>query len=155
MSVYLVRHAKAGSRRKWDGPDDQRPLSDPGRAQAEALAEWLADEGIVRVESSPFVRCRQTVEPLAARLQLPVDLADSLAEGAPTQETLRLIEKFGDEHVVLCTHGDVVSNVLWDAQQRGITIDNDRIEKAGTWVLTLNAGIVADAKYVPPPPSTP
>jgi phosphohistidine phosphatase SixA len=151
MSVYLVRHAKAGSRRKWDGPDDQRPLSDAGRAQAEALASWLADEGVVRVESSPSVRCRQTVDPLAERLRLPVDLADSLAEGAATEEALRLIEKFGDEHVVLCTHGDVLSNVLWDAQQRGIAIDNDRIEKAGTWILTLDAGIVASARYVPPP----
>jgi phosphohistidine phosphatase SixA len=154
MSVYLVRHAKAGSRRKWDGPDDQRPLSEPGRAQAEALADWLAGEGIVRIESSPFVRCRQTVEPLAAQLRLPVDLADALAEGAPTPEALRLIEKFGDEHVALCTHGDVLSNVLWDAQQRGIKLDTDRMEKASTWILTLDAGIVSGARYVPPP-STP
>jgi phosphohistidine phosphatase SixA len=154
MSVYLVRHAKAGSRRKWDGPDDQRPLSDAGHAQAEALAEWLSGEDVTRVESSPFVRCRQTVEPIAQRLLLHVDLAESLAEGAPTQEALRFLEKFGDEHVVLCTHGDVLSNVLRDAHKRGIKIDTDRIEKAGTWVLDLDAGIVAGARYVPPP-STP
>jgi phosphohistidine phosphatase SixA len=154
MSVYLVRHAKAGSRRKWKGPDDQRPLNDAGRAQADALAAWLAGEGVVRVESSPFVRCRQTVEPIAERLRIPVDLADSLAEGAPTQEALRLIEKFGDENVVLCTHGDVMSNVLSDARQRGVPMHTDRIEKAGTWVLTLEAGIVTGARYVAPP-STP
>jgi broad specificity phosphatase PhoE len=154
MSVYLVRHAKAGSRRKWEGPDDQRPLSDAGREQAESLADWLADEGIVRIESSPFVRCRQTVEPIAGRLRLPVDLDDSLAEGAPTQGALRLIEKFGDENVVLCTHGDVLNDVLWDVEQGGIAIGDDRIQKAGTWILTPEAGAITRARYVPPP-STP
>ena len=82
MAVLLVRHAEAGDRHHWDGPDEQRPLSQEGRAQAEALPETLAEFGVARVLSSPYLRCTQTVEPLAAALRLPVEPSDDLAEGA-------------------------------------------------------------------------
>ena len=42
MSIFLVRHAKAGKRSHWDREDALRPLDDVGRRQALALAEgWL------------------------------------------------------------------------------------------------------------------
>ena len=68
MTVYVVRHGKAGSRSGWTEPDDQRPLTKAGRRQAGALADMLAGDHVTRVLSSPYVRCRQTVEPLAERL---------------------------------------------------------------------------------------
>ncbi len=151
MTVYLVRHAKAGSRQRWDGPDDQRPLTKPGRAQADALCELLLREPIARVVSSPYVRCRQTVEPLAQQLRLPVDLSDALAEGAPLQEALRLIEKVDDEHGVLCTHGDVMGDVLDHARRHGADVDDGGIEKGCTWALELEAGAVIAARYLPAP----
>ncbi|HET6213703.1 MAG TPA: NUDIX hydrolase, partial [Micromonosporaceae bacterium] len=40
--VLLIRHASAGRRGSWPGPDKARPLDDTGVAQAEALAELLA-----------------------------------------------------------------------------------------------------------------
>ena len=60
-----------GSRSAWDGPDEQRPLSKAGRRQAAALAKLLGDEPIGRIVSSPYVRCRETVAPLAERIGLP------------------------------------------------------------------------------------
>lgn len=151
MSVFVVRHAKAGSRRKWQGPDDQRPLSEAGRRQAEALTSWLIDEGISRIVSSPYVRCRQTVEPLAARLRLPVDLSDELAEGAPLEEAVQLVEKVSAEQAVLCTHGDVLAGLVWHAERHGVTIGDDRLEKGGTWVLDFEVSAIVRARYVPPP----
>lgn len=151
MAVYLLRHAKAGSRSGWDGPDDLRPLSKNGRQQAEALVDVLAGADISRIVSSPYVRCRQSVEPLGERLRLPVDLSDALAEGAPFPEVLRLVEKVSDETAVLCTHGDVIGELLDHAVRHGVRLDNDRIEKGSMWKLDLVDGAVVTASYLPPP----
>ncbi|HUF83952.1 MAG TPA: phosphoglycerate mutase family protein, partial [Acidimicrobiia bacterium] len=110
MTIYLVRHGTAGDRSRWEGPDDLRPLSKAGRKQAEKLVEQLADASIDHIVSSPYVRCRQSVEPVAEQRRLPVDLADELAEGAPLADALVWIGKVGHEHAVLCTHGDVVGD---------------------------------------------
>ena len=41
-TIYLVRHAKAGSRTRWDGDDVERPLNGEGQRQATSLAKRLA-----------------------------------------------------------------------------------------------------------------
>jgi broad specificity phosphatase PhoE len=149
--IYLVRHAKAGSRSDWSGPDDLRPLTKPGRRQADAIRDLLADRGVTRVVSSPYVRCRQTVEPLGQRLRLPVDLADELGEGTPLAEALRLIEKFTSEPAVLCTHGDVLGELLESLAQRGLIGRDLRMEKGSTWVLDFQGDEITGATYLAPP----
>ena len=113
MAVLLVRHAEAGDRDRWEGPDEERPVSAEGRQQAEALTGTLAAYEITRVLSSPYLRCMQTVEPLAAARGIPVEPSDDLAEGwgsVALERVRSLLE--GDAHTVLCTHGDVVEEVL-------------------------------------------
>jgi phosphohistidine phosphatase SixA len=149
--VFLIRHAKAGSRRDWDGPDEERPLSKAGRRQADGIAGLLGDQGVVRILSSPFVRCRQTVEPLGDRLHMVVEPSDALAEGAPLSDALRLVEKFADEVVALCTHGDVVEELLGHLRRAGVVNGDARLEKGSTWVLHLEHGDVTGAEYVAPP----
>jgi phosphohistidine phosphatase SixA len=132
VSVLLVRHAEAGDRDRWGRRDDLRPLDIHGEAQARALVDQLADFAVDRVLSSPYVRCSQTVAPLAAARGLAVEPADDLAEGAgPAAQALvhRLLT--GPDHTVLCTHGDVVEDVL-DAL--GVERD-DVTDKGATWVL--------------------
>jgi phosphohistidine phosphatase SixA len=102
--------------------------------------------------SSPFVRCRQTVEPLAELVRRPVDLADALAEGATLTEILRLIEKVGDEQAVLCSHGDVIGALLEHLRERpGVRMEGDAFEKGSTWALDVESGAVVAARYVEPP----
>ena len=151
MTIYLVRHAKAGSRRDWSKDDDLRPLSPVGHRQAARIADALADMGATRVVSSPYVRCRQTLDPLAQRLRLPLELSDALAEGAPLTDTLRLFEKMAAETAVLCTHGDVVGNVIEHLQKTGVPVDDDRLEKGSIWELEIRDGEIAGAHYRPPP----
>ncbi len=151
MSVYLVRHARADSRRTWKGPDELRPLSKVGRKQAAAIARARAGSGISRVASSPFVRCRQTVEPLAKKLGLEVEIRDELAEGASPAQTLRLFEKLLDQDVVICSHGDVLGQLLDHLASTGVRLDPHKSEKASTWVLDITDGEVRKARYVPPP----
>ena len=151
MTIYLVRHAKAGSRRAWTAEDDLRPLPPAGRRQAERIADALIDVGAKRIVSSPYVRCRQTLDPLAQRLRLPLELSDALAEGALLTDTLRLLEKMAAETSVLCTHGDVVENVIHHLASNGVEIDDDRLEKGATWVLDTRDGEIVSARYVPAP----
>jgi broad specificity phosphatase PhoE len=150
VTVYLVRHAKAGSRKAWTGDDELRPLSKRGRAQARALAKRLAVDGITRVFSSPYVRCRQTVEPLAERSDVPVELSEALREGASLADSLRLVEKVAGDDAVLCTHGDVLGNLLMHFAELGVDLQTDRIEKGSVWALQFGDGEVRGATYVPP-----
>lgn len=106
MSAVLIRHAAAGDRRRFQGDDRLRPLTGKGRRQAAALAAALVDAGIARVVSSPYLRCVQTVEPLAAALGVPVERSDGLAEGAGRQQVMGLLADAGPG-AAFCTHGDV------------------------------------------------
>jgi 8-oxo-dGTP diphosphatase len=151
VTVYLVRHAKAGSRKAWSGDDELRPLSKAGKTQARALGKRLAGAGITRILSSPFVRCVQTVEPLSARIGIPVELSEALTEGAPLADSLQLLEKVAGENAALCTHGDVLGKLLMHYAHLGVELQSDRIEKASVWALDFADGEVRSVTYVPAP----
>jgi 8-oxo-dGTP diphosphatase len=153
VTVYLVRHGRAGSRRAWHDDDDLRPLSAIGRRQANSITDALVDAGVQQIVSSPYVRCRQTLDPLAQRLRLPLELSDALAEGASLTDTLRLLEKVAGETAALCTHGDVVGNVIGHLARAGVPIDDERLEKGSTWVLDTRDGEIVGARYLPPQPA--
>jgi len=65
-------------------------LSEAGRAQAQAVADALADRDIVAVISSPLRRARETAAPIAARHNLTVDTDPDLIESANFFEGRRL-----------------------------------------------------------------
>ena len=119
-AAYLIRHARAGRRSVWKGPDDERPLSGKGRQQARSIARLLRSEPITRIVSSPFVRCVQTVEPLAAALGLEVELDQRLAEGESRDGALALLASLGGG--VACTHGDIVEAVLGRSLDKGAAV---------------------------------
>ena len=139
MTILLVRHASAGKRKEWSGDDRLRPLDELGRRQAEGLVEPLRRRRPSRVLSSGFVRCRETVEPLARVLGLTVEERVELAEGASADEVHRLAAQLPDDVVVLCTHGDVVADVL-----------GEESEKGSTWILRLDGSALAPFEYFPP-----
>ena len=155
MSVLLVRHARAGNRKYWKGPDIERPLSKKGKHQAEGLVDMLARYPIKRILSSPYVRCVQTVEPLAEKLKLGVEQYLELTEGAPADEVIALLRRAGGTTEVWCTHGDIVPIVL-DAivEQDGVKLKKreKRYPKGSFWELEQDDdGRVTSATYFPPP----
>ena len=81
MELVLVRHALPVrvDEGQVDGPADPH-LAPAGRAQAEALAAWLAVEHLDAIWSSPMRRARETAAPLADALGLPVRIDERLAE---------------------------------------------------------------------------
>jgi phosphohistidine phosphatase SixA len=114
----LLRHASAGDRDAWEGDDRARPLDRKGRKQSERLATELQGRGIQRIVSSPYVRCVQTVEPLARALGVPVETDERLAEGASRDDALELVRE-ATVPTVLCTHGDVVEELLGRHLKKG------------------------------------
>jgi 8-oxo-dGTP diphosphatase len=153
MTLHLVRHAKAGSRSAWTGDDLVRPLSNNGWAQAAALAERLALSAPPLLVSSRYVRCIQTLEPLAERLGLPITTDDRLFEGAGFVGALELLEEVPDG-TVLCSHGDVIPETIDALVRRGLEIETvPDWRKASVWELDRQPdGRITNARCLPPPP---
>jgi len=151
-AAYVVRHAKAGDRAEWSGDDRMRPLTKSGQRQAEALADMLDREPIDKILSSGYLRCMQTVEPLGSRRKLPVEPVKELEEGAGGDSVLRLVQKHRGRNVVLCTHGDVMEELLEGLIAQGL-LQRARasMEKGSTWVLEEKDGKITGAKYLPAP----
>lgn len=139
--VFLVRHARAGDRDRWTGDDRLRPIDGRGRRQADAVAAPLAGYPVTRLVSSPYVRCVQTLDPLATRLSLPVEPDPALAEGESPEAALGLIARLGPGPVVLCTHGDVMEALVGEGAPK---------KKGATWLLTRNGRAIRQVRYWPP-----
>jgi 8-oxo-dGTP diphosphatase len=155
MALYLVRHAKAGQRNRWDGPDHLRPLTRAGLAQAQALASWLVNEPVSRILSSPYTRCIETVEPLGEKLDLTIEITEDLSEATSFEPALELLATLPD-HSVLCSHGDLIPDVMEALARRGTVIDGPADwRKGSTWVLTREDGTIVRARAVPPPDADP
>lgn len=154
MTVFLVRHADAKGRTHWDGPDSERPLSKKGQRQAHGLADQLADADVRRVLSSPALRCVDTVAPLANGRDMKVKEVDELREGASTLGAVHLVQNaaLDDGDTVLCTHGDLVPEVLRALSKDGVRMMDDlRFAKGSTWVLLANGHKLTEGRYLPPP----
>jgi 8-oxo-dGTP diphosphatase len=132
MALHLVRHGDAGT-----GPDEERPLTDSGRRQADRLAEHLAAWSVTRVLSSRYLRCVETVTPVALRLGLRVEPHRALAEEADVDDTWALLESLTGEEVVLCSHGNIISPILDRVLRSGadIVADEWACRKGSVWRL--------------------
>jgi len=146
--IALVRHAAAGVRRAVD--DESRALTPKGRAQAAGLVGQLAAVPLERVLSSPYLRCRQTVEPLAAARGLAVADLEALAEGHSARDVLELLPDLDPGGAALCSHGDVIGAVVRELVGLGLVRPADaRYSKGSTWLLELEGSRVTSARYLP------
>lgn len=151
-TFYVVRHAKAGSRGHWTGDDRQRPLSKKGIKQAEALVEIIEPFPITAVFSSPFLRCVQTVEPLARARKLPLKQSPSLAEGHGLAGAMEFMGDPKVDEVVLSTHGDIVWELVEElVKSRVVKPGEGGFEKGSTWVVDFEDGSFTRARFIPAP----
>lgn len=150
--LFLIRHAHAGDRQAWTGPDDQRPLSPKGWRQARAVVRRLSGEETGRITSSPALRCVQTVTPLAEARGTQVEADDRLLEGHDPADTFAALEQeVGGMSIAACTHGDIVPAILELAQRSGASLPNEvRWAKGSTWVLDYEDGRWRGARYISP-----
>ena len=154
MDLFLIRHAHAGDRSAWVLDDRERPLSAKGEHQAKAVAEQLADEGIDALWTSPSLRCRQTMAPLAEALGLEVEVVELFDEGndGPPALDALLAAHAGGRKVAVCSHGDVIPAVVATARRRGADLDGPpSISKAGRYGCTVAEDQIDRIVAVAPP----
>ncbi len=84
LTIILIRHADPVRPGVGNFAENERPLTKRGcrdaAALAESLAAQLADTGVRAVVSSPYLRAIQTVEPIARRLKIAIELVGDLRE---------------------------------------------------------------------------
>lgn len=137
MTVYLVRHGSAGTRNGTDPNDTQRHLDQKGRTQAENISRYLGSEPIHAVYSSPLARCVETVAPLAFSLGIEVLLDKRLSEGTPVDSAWSLITEVSTDTVVLCSHGDIIPELIARNEGRGMRIcEPSGFSKGSVWKLS-------------------
>ncbi len=149
MALLVVRHANAGRRSAYKGDDRLRPLSTRGRARALDLIPRLVRYRPQRILSSPYVRCCETVQPLAESLVIPVESVDELAEGNG-DAAIALLRRMAGESAVLCTHGDVAAEMLEslvpDATSAGRTAL--KLQKGEVWVINSAGSTLAIVEHI-------
>jgi 8-oxo-dGTP diphosphatase len=95
------------------------------------------------------VRCCATVQPLAEALGLPVESVDELAEGHGA-EAVRLLTTMEGESAVLCTHGDVATQLLEAlVPDPGATDAKGlRLQKGEVWVVQSTGSSLAISAHL-------
>src|SRR5438309_1358567 len=109
LHLFLIRHADAVPHGDPNYADDDRPLTDLGRKQAQALGEALAERDVQFdiILCSPLPRAQQTVEGLLAGLsdpKPPVVYTDALAPGGKSKKVDREIVKHDCAAIALVGH---------------------------------------------------
>jgi 8-oxo-dGTP diphosphatase len=155
MRLVLVRHGFAGTKEGWSGDDRLRPLSPRGRRQAEYLAHEIAPMTPLHLSSSPYVRCLETLAPLAARTGLAVEEDDALVPDCGARALTSLRRRASGETAgpdVLCTHGEVMGAVLEAlASEDGLKLGRRTPGLKGcAWLLDFAQGRAVAARYVAP-----
>ncbi|HEX2505235.1 MAG TPA: phosphoglycerate mutase family protein [Gaiellaceae bacterium] len=104
MQLLLVRHAEAAS----GSPDELRPLTAEGRAQARSLGERLRSEGVdpSAILTSPLLRARETGELLAQELDAVTAVDERLAPGATAERVAEAAAERGGTVIAVAHQPD-------------------------------------------------
>lgn len=156
MQLLLVRHGHAGSKVRWKGDDRDRPLSTKGKRQAQWLCDVVVPLAPVRIVTSPYLRCLQTIEPLVGKLDLEPKTSEDLVPDAGPR-ALEYVERLARSRagggIVVCTHGEILGEVLEALSTRSGTKLRPRPpgQKGCLWVVEMKSGRMHEARYSPPP----
>ena len=151
MTLYLVRHAKAGDRNAWNDDDRLRPLSGRGQRQAHRLVDAARRREVRPDPVEPVRALHADRRADRRRARLPVEPVDALAGAGQPDEGLASLRKHALGGALMCIHGDVMPMLLEHFDAAGVDIaDELRWPKGCTWVLdTDDTGEVVRAALSP------
>ncbi|NGQ95676.1 histidine phosphatase family protein [Brevibacillus sp. SYP-B805] len=132
--LYVIRHCKAA------GQEPDAPLTPEGMAQAQELADFFQGMAIDQIITSPFLRARQSIQPLTDQKRLPLIMDDRLAERVLAEGDLpdwleRLRESFDD--LDLCWAGGESSRT---AMNRAAAVAEEVMRGAAPVTLLVTHG---------------
>ncbi|WP_190972548.1 NUDIX hydrolase [Bifidobacterium myosotis] len=121
LPFLLVRHGKAEARKLWKGTDANRPITPRGAAAAFALNYELACFNPVRLTTSPWIRCMETLQTFSWQTGRPMITLDQLTEDSFAQnpdaawdclfgEITYMLER--REPTAICMHRPVIGGMF-------------------------------------------
>lgn len=153
-TLIILRHTKALERGDWDQEDSQRTLSEVGFDQAQLLLKHLEPFAIDEIYSSDYLRCVQTVTPLAHSRGLALTQVPSLNEATFDEDPLRSVSfanalKQDEKNILICSHNPVIPTML-----RGIlntklkNKDLIKLEPGDAWIVHRVRGEIVGLDYL-------
>ena len=150
MTLFVIRHASAGTRGQFAGDDRLRPLDAGGVARSDAIADELDDRPISRLLSSEALRCTQTLGSLSHRLGHRIEIHPALLEGAGAVAMVELLRESAvvEGDVALCSHGDMIPAALSILMAEGMVVVGRRDwAKGSIWELEVVGRDIVSARY--------
>ena len=153
-TLIIVRHTKALERGDWDAEDSKRTLDERGLAQSEQLIQHLEPFGIDEIYSSDYIRCVQTVTPLAQSRGLKITEIPNLNEANFEFDPERAISfanavKQDEKNILICSHNPVIPTML-----RGIlntklkNKDLIKLEPGDAWIVHRVRGEIVGLDFL-------
>lgn len=137
--LVLLRHAKADS--PIGIPDEDRPLSARGRADAAAAGAWLAgQQPPALVLCSPARRTRQTWHEVAGKLPaVPQARYERLLYAGDMSDALALIQQVDDavDSLLVVGHNPTLSQLAYSLDPDG-GLDSDGLRTCGVAVHSVD-----------------
>lgn len=120
MKLWLLRH---GAAEPYQRHDADRQLTEQGREQVIAAAEFLKDVAFDRVLCSPYIRARQTAELLCSTLQRQgdIEIVPWLTPEDDPREVTRKLDGYPVENLLIVAHQPLLGSLaswLTDANRQ-------------------------------------
>ena len=153
-TLIIVRHTKALERGDWDDDDSKRTLDERGLTQSEQLIQHLEPFGVDEIYSSDYIRCVQTVTPLAQSRGLKITEIPNLNEANFGFDPERAISfanavKQDEKNILICSHNPVIPTML-----RGIlntklkNKDLIKLEPGDAWIVHRVRGEIVGLDFL-------
>ena len=144
MDCLLIRHGIAVDTEKWDGSEENRPLTEKGKKRVRQAAAGLAVLGCkpTRLCSSPFVRAYDTARLLRAVMcpTLKIETRDELAVGASFEQILLFLRSRPADSMVVCVGHEPLLGELAGVLLCGKPITGLSLKKSGAALIHLPDG---------------
>ena len=153
-TLIILRHTKALERGDWDETDSQRTLNEYGFDQAQLLIKHLEPYAIEEIYTSDYLRCVQTVTPIAHSRGLTITHVPSLNEETFESDPTRSVAfanalKQDEKNILICSHNPVIPTML-----RGIlntklkNKDLIKLEPGDAWIVHRVKGEIVGLDYL-------
>jgi phosphohistidine phosphatase len=141
MDLILFRHGIAMDRQRWNGKDQDRPLTGKGKKKTRHSAKGLVNLGIcpTHLLTSPLVRARATAAIIEKRAggKITARVCDELIPGKTTQALLSLLARLPADAVVLCVGHEPQLGAVAGSLLCGQTCSGLSFKKAGACLIRL------------------